>query len=110
MTYLLSFLVGESSFLEAFYSEKESTSLCYYFNNTNHTQSIQMIAEHKCVFEKLVFSGERILFDAPQGEYLKVNEFLLVGVKTTEFECQWIPVAEYHGSKIVSGSYLALGE
>lgn len=88
MTYLLSSLTDTSS------SEAVKESLCYYINNTKCIQNIKIISEHRCLFERIIFSGERMLFEAPLEAYVKIHSFLLDGIQTTEIECQWLYIAE----------------
>jgi hypothetical protein len=94
MAYLLSLLTSESSSAEESILEEEVNSLCYYINKTKSIQNIKMIAEQKFVFEKLVFPGERMLFEAPFSAYITINSFLLDGIKTTTADCQHLRIAE----------------
>ncbi|MEM8804425.1 MAG: DUF1830 domain-containing protein [Cyanobacteria bacterium P01_G01_bin.38] len=99
MTYLLSLLRSELPSTVGLPLEKEFNSLCYYANDTKFAQNIRMIAEHECVFDHLVFSRERILFEAPSRAYIQVSTFLLDSVKTNELECQWLRIAEKRDSE-----------
>ena len=96
MTYLLSLLSSESFATDRLPLEKEFDSLCYYVNDTKFTQNVQVIVEHECVSEHLIFPGERMLFEAPDRAYIKVITFLLDCVKMTEIECKWLQIAEKH--------------
>jgi hypothetical protein len=96
MTYLLSLLTDDLSL------EKGFDSLCYYINDTKFTQNIEMIFEHKCVFEKLIFSRERILFEAPITAYIKISSFLLTDIKTSEVGCKWFRIAKNCNSESTS--------
>ena len=88
MTYLLSLLGSESPETEELPLDEEPNSLCYYVNSTKFTQNIQIIAKHECIFERLVFSRERILFEASPMAHIKVSTFLVNHVKTVKLECQ----------------------
>lgn len=99
MTYLLSLLISESPSAEGLPSEKDLNSLCYYINETKSIHNVQMMTERKCVFEKLIFSGERMLFEASSDAYVRISTFLMDGIRTTETECQWFHIADKHGSK-----------
>ncbi|NJO39193.1 MAG: DUF1830 domain-containing protein [Cyanobacteria bacterium CRU_2_1] len=88
MTYLLSLLTTESP-------SKESTQiLCYYINDTSDVQIIRAMSGVGCHFERVVFSGERILFEALPESYLEVYASLINGTRPSKINCKLLHVNE----------------
>jgi hypothetical protein len=88
MSYLLSQLKTKLS-------AKESTQLlCYYRNDTSDIQIIRILNGVKCEFERIVFSGERILFHALPESYLEVYSSRVNGVQSSRIDCKLLQVHE----------------
>lgn len=88
MTYLFSLLTSESP-------AKELTQvLCYYINDTSHIQIIRAMSGVKCHFERIVFSGERILFEALPESYLEIYSSLIDGTRSSKIDCKLLRVDE----------------
>lgn len=85
MTYLLSLLTAESP-------EESTQVLCYYINDTSNLQIIRAMSGAKCHFERIVFSKERILFEAFLGSYLEVYSSLLEGTQSSRIDCKLLQV------------------
>lgn len=88
MAYLL-------SQLKTNFTAKESTQfLCYYINDTNNMQIIRLLSVVKCEFERVVFSGERILFNAVPESYLEVYSSLVNEMQSSRMNCKFLQVNE----------------
>ena len=64
--------------------------LCHHINNTKNIQSVRMMNGLECVFERLMFSGERILFEAPLDAHLEIcsYSFLFDSTKSSKIDCK----------------------
>ncbi|MBD1865963.1 DUF1830 domain-containing protein [Leptolyngbya sp. FACHB-671] len=90
MTYLLSLLTTESS-------QEHPQILCYYMNDTSSIQVIRAMSGARCNFERVVFSEERILFEALSESYLEVYSFLINKTKSRKIDCKTLQVSEGFG-------------
>jgi Domain of unknown function (DUF1830) len=88
MAYLLSLVKTEPS------SEESTQILCYYINRTRDSQIIRVMSGIRCDFERVVFSKERILFEALPESYLEVYSFLLKGTRSSKIDCRSLCVTE----------------
>jgi hypothetical protein len=88
MTYLLSLLTTE------FPSKESAQILCYYINDTKNIQIIRAMRGVKCHFERVVFSGERILFEALPESHLEVYSSLINGTQSSIIDCKLLHVNE----------------
>lgn len=86
MTYLLSLLGTESSIQE---SDKV---LCYYTNDTTNIQIMRAMSEAKCLFERIVFSKERILFATLPESYLEIYSPLIDGTRLSRIDCKLLQI------------------
>lgn len=65
--------------------------LCYYINATNQVQIARIANIAACYFERVVFPGQRLLFEAVPEAILEVQTPL----KTRErFRCTYLRVVE----------------
>ena len=87
MTYLLSLLGTDSP-------KAPVQILCYYINDTSTMQIIRAMSGVKCQFERIVFSGERILFKASPESYLEVYSSLISGTKFSKIDCKLLHIHE----------------
>jgi hypothetical protein len=88
MTYLLSLLTTKSP------SEESSHSLCYYINDTSHVQVIRAMSGVTCHFERGVFSGEGVLFEAAPEFYLEIYSPLINGTRSSKIDCKALHVSK----------------
>jgi Domain of unknown function (DUF1830) len=86
MTYLLSLLETESSI------EGSEPLLCYYINNDANIQIIRAMNEARCLFERIVFSGKRILFTALPESSLEIYSPLIDSAKISRIDCKLLQV------------------
>lgn len=86
MAYLLSLVNAELP------SQEPTQILCYYINNTRHIQIIRVMRGVRCHFERTVFAGERILFEALPESYLEVYSSLISGTRSTTIDCKLLHV------------------
>ncbi|WP_072016360.1 DUF1830 domain-containing protein [Neosynechococcus sphagnicola] len=83
MTYLLSLVTARA----ASPAKESSKILCYYINDTSYSQIIRAMSGVGCHFERVVFSRERILFEAFPESYLEVYSCLSNGTRLTKIDC-----------------------
>jgi hypothetical protein len=86
MTYLLSLLATEFS------SKEYNYILCYYVNDTSHNQMIRVMSGIKCHFERIVFSGERLLFEALPNSCLEVYLSEIDGTLFGKIDCKSLQI------------------
>jgi Domain of unknown function (DUF1830) len=46
--------------------------ICHYFNSSSHLEIARISNISGWYFERVVFPGQRLLFEAPQGAYLEI--------------------------------------
>ncbi|CAN1211391.1 hypothetical protein TUMEXPCC7403_14410 [Tumidithrix helvetica PCC 7403] len=88
MTYLLSLIGTESSI------DRSKHFLCYYINNAMNIQIVRVISEAKCLFDRVVFSRESILFTALPESYLEIHSPLIDGIRLSRVDCRLLHVNE----------------
>jgi hypothetical protein len=86
MTYLFSLLRANSP------AKELNQVLCYYINNTSNNQTIRVINDTCCYFEHIVFSGERLLFEASPASYLEIKASLSHDTQLIKIECKSLSV------------------
>ncbi len=88
MTYLLSRLTTESP------TKDSNQILCYYINDTNCAQIIRSMSGVRCHFESIVFSEERILFEASPESHLEIYSPRINGVRSSKIDCKSLCINE----------------
>ncbi|WP_408648764.1 DUF1830 domain-containing protein [Tumidithrix elongata] len=88
MTYLLSLIGTESSI------DRSEQFLCYYINNAMNIQIVRVINEAKCLFDRVVFSRESILFTALPESYLEIHSPLIDGIRISRVDCKLLHIHE----------------
>jgi Domain of unknown function (DUF1830) len=67
--------------------------LCCYINYTNHIQVIRISNTEGWYFERVVFSGQRLLFEAPSHAQLEVYEGAIISAMLVDrITCQNLQV------------------
>lgn len=56
-----------------FSSDRERQILCFYVNDTNTLQVLNILNTPQFIFDRLVFPGERLMFEAVPEAILKVT-------------------------------------
>jgi hypothetical protein len=88
MVYMLSLLTTESP------TQTLPSMLCYHINDTGETQVIRVMDKALCSFDRVVFAGERILFEAFPDAYLEVSSSLQGKTRLNRVACQLLRVNE----------------
>lgn len=91
MTFLLSRLTSESPTKEA------NQILCYYINDTNNSQIIRAISGESCHFESIVFSEERVLFEASPESHLEIYSPQINGIRSSKIDCKSLCIHQKPG-------------
>ncbi|PZO35102.1 MAG: hypothetical protein DCF17_19435 [Shackletoniella antarctica] len=91
MVYILSLLTSGSP------TQTSPPMLCYHINNTCDTQNVRVMSEAMCHFERIVFAGERILFEAFPGSYLEIYSSRLEGTRMSRVACRLLRVNDEPG-------------
>ncbi|NJK38036.1 MAG: DUF1830 domain-containing protein [Oscillatoriales cyanobacterium RM2_1_1] len=69
--------------------------LCCYFNQTQKVQIVRIINIENWYFERVVFSGERLMFEAPLSAELEVYQANETGIALLEVQgCDRLQVDE----------------
>lgn len=89
MTYLLSLLKSSSS------TKTSPPILCYHINNTSDTQMIRVMDESICCFDRIIFAGERILFEAFSDSCLEIYSSTLSKTWLSRIICESLKVNEH---------------
>lgn len=92
MSYILSLLKSKSP--AQLPDKAASPILCYYINDTEDTQIIRMVSGPEYHFERVVFSQERVLFEAFSNAYLEIHAPFPDGTRITRSECRLLQVNE----------------
>jgi hypothetical protein len=66
-------------------------------NDTKNVQVIRAMSGAKCHFERVVFSEERVLFEALSEFYLEVYSFLVNKTQSKKINCKLLHVNEGFG-------------
>lgn len=76
-------------------SPEISPILCYYRNNTSHIQTVRISNIASWYFERVVFPGEQLLFDALPEAELEIYTSTTVGtILATKILCPRLQVEE----------------
>jgi hypothetical protein len=67
--------------------------LCYHINDTRVIQVIRVMDQSHCLFERVVFPMERILFVAIPEAYLEIYESVLDGTISERISCESLRVS-----------------
>ena len=70
-----------------------SEFLCYHINDTRVIQVIRVMNHTHCLFERVVFPMERILFVAIPDAYLEIYESVLDGTVSERIDCDSLRVS-----------------
>ncbi|WOD39529.1 DUF1830 domain-containing protein [Nodosilinea sp. E11] len=89
MAYILSLLATESP------TKSTPPLLCYHINDTCTTQIVRVMRASVCHFERIIFAGERILFEAFPDSYLEISSSLLGETLTSQIACRLLQVSEW---------------
>ncbi|GAP99038.1 DUF1830 domain-containing protein [Leptolyngbya sp. NIES-2104] len=54
-------------------SQVSAATLCCYTNATRHIQIVRIVDLPNWYFERVVFPGERLMFEAPQAAHLEIH-------------------------------------
>ncbi len=81
MPYLLSLLGTAAA------STDSKQRLCCYSNNTATMQLIRAVKEAACLFEHVVFAGERVLFAALPGSALEIRSLFSETASLSRVDC-----------------------
>lgn len=88
MPYLLS-LIGADAAIAG-----STQRLCYYTNDTEQLQLVRECSSTECLFERVLFPSERILFAALTDSVLEVSAPLSGTVSINTIECAKLWVHE----------------
>ncbi|MGB3789064.1 MAG: DUF1830 domain-containing protein [Phormidesmis sp.] len=86
MTYLHSLLSAKLP------TRSSDQILCYYTNSTQNVQNIRVLNGEQCQFERIVFSKERILFEAYPEFEAEISSSGLDPVGVSKIDCQSLAV------------------
>ena len=100
MAYLTSCLTANSS------KEESPQILCYYINDTSNIQVIRAIHEGLCTLERVIFLGERILFEAFPESYLEVYSSLINGTRSKIIDCKSLHINGNSTLEMASQTYV----
>lgn len=74
-------------------SNNDDIILCCYINYTNHIQVIRISNTDGWYFERVIFSGQRLLFEAPSHAMLEVYEGAIISAMLVDrITCQKLQV------------------
>ena len=68
--------------------------LCYYINESRNIEVIRAMNGAKCDFERILFSGERILFTTFPESYLQIYSFLVHRIRSSKIDCKLLNINE----------------
>ncbi|MGG6266196.1 DUF1830 domain-containing protein [Leptolyngbya sp. AN03gr2] len=81
-------------------SQVSLANLCCYTNSTRHIQIARIIDVPNWYFERVVFPGERLMFEAPQEAHLEIHTGAMASaILMDTIPCQqlrvrsWVPIA-----------------
>jgi len=78
-----------------FPNRRSETILCFYINATSHLQVIKITNIKDCNFERVVFPGQRLLFEASPTAQLSVfTSQMNEGSPAYRVSCQQLQVEE----------------
>lgn len=95
MSYLLSLVNENPSLSQNLERATPETAgfLCYHVNYSRVIQVIRVMDQDNCLFERIVFPMERILFIAVPGVYLEVYESVVDGTISERIDCESLRVS-----------------
>jgi hypothetical protein len=80
------------TFLNSVLDESQEKSLCCYMNTSNENQVIQIVSLDNLIWGKVVFPGQRLLFEAVISDQLEIKTPENV---TAKIPCHELRVMEY---------------
>lgn len=76
-------------------SQVSAATLCCYTNTTRHIQIVRMVDVPNGYFERVVFPGERLMFEAPQAARLEVHTGAIASsISTDTIPCEQLQVRD----------------
>lgn len=76
-------------------SQVSAATLCCYPNATRHIQIVRIVDVPNWYFERVVFPGERLMFEAPQAAHLEVHTGAIASaILTDTIPCEQLRVRD----------------
>lgn len=80
--------------LTPFRSEHCEKVLCSYVNTTSKTQIARITNISSCYFERVVFPGKRLLFEAPPEAQLEIHTTMVTMILSDKISCESLRVKQ----------------
>lgn len=79
--------------LDTLPSEQPGQILCHYVNTTNQIQVVRIANAPNCYFERVIFPGQRVLFEALPDDQLEIHTSMMASaVLSDKIPCNQLGV------------------